>query len=70
MQREGVIEAGDAVELAGRGHRGVAVKPLFEAWMRRGGKDAARILERALEVPELSPEWRAQIEQRLGRAPA
>jgi len=66
--REGVIEAGDAVELVARGHRGVAVKPLFEAYMKRGGADAARILERALEVPELSPEWRAQIEKRLGRA--
>jgi len=68
--REGVIEAGDAVQLIARGHGGVAVKPLFEAYMRRGDADAAHILERALEVPELSPEWRAQIEKRLGRAPA
>lgn len=68
--RTGVIEAGDAVELVGRGDRRVAVRPLFEAYMKRGGADAARILERALEVPELSPEWRAQIEKRLGRAPA
>jgi MOSC domain-containing protein YiiM len=67
--RTGVIEAGDAVELVGRGYPRVAVKPLFEARMRRGGEDAARILEQALEVPELSAEWRAQIEKRLGRAP-
>lgn len=65
--REGVIEAGDAVEVVERGYRKVAIKPLFEAYMNRGGKDASRILLRALEVPELSPEWRAQIEQRLAR---
>jgi len=67
--RTGVIEAGDAVELVGRGYRRVAVRPLFEAWMRSGGEDAARTLEQALEVPELSPAWRARIEKRLGRAP-
>ena len=65
--REGVIEAGDAVEVVERGYRKVAIKPLFEAYMKRGGKDAERILLRALEVPELSAEWRAQIEKRLAR---
>ena len=66
--REGVIEAGNAVEVVERGQHSVAVKPLFEAYMNRSGKDAARILQRALQVPELSSEWRAQIEQRLDRA--
>jgi len=68
--RAGVIEAGDAVEVVEHGYRKVAIKPLFEAYMGRGGKDAARILLRALEVPELSPEWRAQIEKRLARSQA
>ena len=68
--REGVIETGDAVEVVASGLGKIAVKPLFEAYMGRGGAQAARILERALEVPELSSAWRAQIEQRLGRAPA
>lgn len=67
--REGEIEAGDAVEVVERGQGRVAIKPLFEAYMRPGSKDAARILRRALEVPELSPEWREQIEKRLERAP-
>lgn len=70
VEREGVLQAGDAVDVIARGNPRVAVKPLFEAYMNRGGADAARILERALDVPELSPEWRAQIEKRLGRAPA
>lgn len=65
--REGVIEAGDAVDVIEAGYREVAIKPLFEAYMNRGGKEAASILRRALEVPELSPEWRAQIEKRLER---
>ena len=65
--REGVIQAGDAVELVERGYRKVAIKPLFEAYMNRGEPNAARILRRALEVPELSAEWRAQIEKRLAR---
>jgi MOSC domain-containing protein YiiM len=65
--REGVIQAGDAVELVERGYRKVAIKPLFEAYMNRGAPNAARILQRALEVPELSAEWRAQIEKRLAR---
>jgi MOSC domain-containing protein YiiM len=66
--REGAIEAGDTVEVAGRGYANVAIKPLFEAYMNRGDKVAARAtLVRALEVPELSPEWRAQIEKRLAR---
>jgi MOSC domain-containing protein YiiM len=65
--RGGVIEAGDAVEVVETGYRKVAIKPLFEAYMRRGDKDASRILLRALEVPELSPEWRVQIEKRLKR---
>lgn len=66
--REGVIAAGDAVDVVEPGYRKVAIKPLFEAWMNRGGKDASRLLRRALEVPELSPEWRVQIEQRLARS--
>ena len=65
--REGVVEAGDSVELVESGYRKVPIKPLFEAYMRRGDRNAARILQRALEVPELSSEWRAQIEQRLAR---
>ena len=66
--REGVVETGDAVDVVERGYGGVAIKPLFEAYMGRVGKDASRTLTRALEVPDLSPEWRAQIIKRLERA--
>ena len=64
--REGVIEAGDTVDVVARGYGRVAIRTLFEAYLRRRDKEASRTLAQALEVPELSPEWRAQINKRLG----
>jgi len=64
--REGVIEAGDEVKVLERGHAGISVKALFGAWLKPAGTDAARILRRALEVPELAAAWRGQIEKKLG----
>ncbi len=65
--REGTVEAGDAVEVVKRGYGKLPVRTLFVAYLKAGDDDAARILARALEVPELSPAWRAQITQRLER---
>jgi MOSC domain-containing protein YiiM len=65
--REGVLEAGDAVEVEERGHSQVTIKSLFEAWMKPEDTSSARILAQALEAPDLSPEWRAHIERRLRR---
>jgi MOSC domain-containing protein YiiM len=65
--REGAVEAGDAVDIVKRGYGNVAIKPLFEAYLSRGDEEASRTLARALEIPELSPEWRAQIQRRLER---
>lgn len=64
---EGSIEAGDAVDLVKRGYGKLPVRTLFVAYLKAGEGDAARILARALEVPELSPEWRANITKRLER---
>lgn len=63
--REGVVEAGDSVDVPERGRAQVPVRTLFEAYLKPRGKDAFRTLERALDVPELSPEWRTQIMKRL-----
>ena len=63
--RGGIIEAGDRVDLVERGHGQVAIRTLFEAYMGRTGMDAAKTLWQAIEVPELSPEWRASITKRL-----
>lgn len=65
--REGVIEAGDTLEVIGRGRGRVAIGPLFAAYRRPRDAEAAALLERALEVPELSDEWRTEIRQRLAR---
>lgn len=61
----GCMEAGDSTELLERGRGQVAIRTLFEAYMRPKGKDAEKTLLQALEVPELSPEWRASITKRL-----
>jgi MOSC domain-containing protein YiiM len=64
--REGVFEAGDTLEVVARGRGSIAVGPLFAAYRRPRDEDAAALLRRALDVPELSAEWRAHIRQRLG----
>lgn len=64
--REGEIQAGDTVDVVERGRGLVAIKALFEAYLRPQEKESARTLMRVLEVPELSPEWRAHITKRIG----
>ena len=63
--REGLIEVGDTVNVVERGYGNVAIRTLFEAYLKAGDGDASLTLVRALEVPELSPEWRAHINKRL-----
>ncbi|HEX9876357.1 MAG TPA: MOSC domain-containing protein, partial [Gammaproteobacteria bacterium] len=63
--RTGVIEAGDTVDVIGRGRGRVAVRTLFEAYVRPGRENMAQTLIQALEVPELSPEWHTHITERL-----
>ncbi|MBI3370795.1 MAG: MOSC domain-containing protein [Betaproteobacteria bacterium] len=64
--REGVLQAGDDVEVTQRGHGEVRIDQLYEALIRPKGKDVTAVLARALEVAELSPEWRVAIHERLG----
>jgi MOSC domain-containing protein YiiM len=63
--RTGVIEAGDTVDVIGRGRGRVAVRTLFEAYVRPGRENMAQTLIQALEVPELSPVWLTHIAERL-----
>ena len=62
---EGTVEAGDRIEIVRQGERAILVRALFEAFFQPRSNEAARILELALEVPELSEEWRQKIERRL-----
>jgi len=63
--REGLIEVGDTVNVVERGYGNVAIRTIFKAYLKAGDGDASLTLVRALEVPELSPEWRAHINKRL-----
>lgn len=65
--REGSVAAGDTVERVARGHGALPVRRLFEAFFQPNDSAALDLLSRALEVPELSDEWRGHIEQRLHR---
>lgn len=62
--REGLIEAGDAVEVTGHSGNGVTVRGLFEAFYDYDAARSQPMFESALQVPELSPEWRKKIEAR------
>jgi MOSC domain-containing protein YiiM len=66
--REGTIEAGNTVDLVVRGQGRLSIRTLFDAYLKPGDPDALRILSRALEIPELSTQWRAHITARLARS--
>ncbi|HEU4670355.1 MAG TPA: MOSC domain-containing protein [Dyella sp.] len=63
----GVLRAGERVERIACGRGGVAIRPLFAAWLRPNDTGSRAWLERALQVPELSRAWRESLEQRLAR---
>jgi len=63
--REGEIKSEDTVHVLEHGRGRVAIKALFEAYLKPREGNAVATLRKALEVPELSPEWRAHISKRL-----
>ena len=63
--REGLLEAGDAVEVVALGKGSIAIRSLFEAYFKPDHPAARALLTRALEVPELSAEWHGHITRRL-----
>ena len=67
VEREGALQAGDAVERVERGKGEVTIRSLFEAYLNPSERISAEVFARALEVPELAPRWREKLEQRLGR---
>lgn len=64
---EGTLQAGDRVEVVAHGQGGLAIRDLFRAFFRASDPDAQALLAQALDVPELSDEWRGHIRQRLDR---
>lgn len=65
--RGGFVQVGDDVEVTRRGRGEVRIDQLYEALIRPKGKDVTAVLARALEVAELSPEWRTAIRERLDK---
>lgn len=64
---EGTLQAGDRVDRVAHGRGALSIRDLFRAFFRANDPDAQALLAKALDVPELSDEWRAHIRQRLDR---
>lgn len=67
--QEGTVQAGDTAQVVARGHGRVSIRALFDAYLKPDDRDARKLLAQALELPELSAEWRGHIGQRLARRP-
>jgi MOSC domain-containing protein YiiM len=63
--QEGYIQAGDVIKIIKRDYNQISVKDLFEAFYISKKKRALTILRISMEVNDLSPSWRTQIEKRL-----
>lgn len=61
----GVVEAGDAVEKIQAGEGGLSVRDLFCAYSRPRSREACDILEHALTLADLDPDFIPRINQRL-----
>ncbi len=65
--REGTIRSGDTIEVIAEGKSQLSIRSIFDAYLKPNDRAALRLLAAALEVPELSAEWRGHISQRLAR---
>lgn len=67
--REGTLAAGDVVRVQTRSEHRLSIERLFDAYLKPNDAEALALLERALAIPELSPEWHAHISHRLAQRP-
>jgi len=65
---EGTVEAGDEIEILQRGSGDISAKKLFEAFFQPRAQNSNDVLRKALDIPELSMEWRQKISRRLERS--
>ncbi len=61
----GVVEAGDKVEKIQAGEGGLSVRDMYNAYSRPRSRKACEILEHALTLPDLDPDFIPRINQRL-----
>ena len=65
VAKEGMVRAGDAIELLSRDPARVRVAEVFHVYMSK--QDDAELLRRIAQVEALSPVWREFVRERLGR---
>ena len=61
----GDVSVGDRFELIQRQQNSLSIQALFNAYFHLDKAEATPLLEQALQVESLSPEWRAQLEKYL-----
>ena len=61
----GVVEAGDRVEKIQAGEGGLSVREIFNAYSRPSSREAGEILEHALTLADLDPDFIPRINKRL-----
>lgn len=65
--KEGYIQAGDDVSVINHENIKISIKDLFEAFYLVKGRVGIDILQKSLQLSDLSPSWRKQIKERLGK---
>jgi len=61
----GVVEAGDSVEIIQAGEGGLSVTDMFKAYSSPRSREACDLLEHALTLPDLDPDFIPRINKRL-----
>lgn len=64
---EGLIKAGDKLELVASEPSKIAVKSLFRAYFDKDYRQALEILKTAVNLPQLAEEWREILPKRIAK---
>jgi MOSC domain-containing protein YiiM len=61
----GVVKAGDPVEIIQTGEGGLSIRDMYKAYTKPRTREACDILEHALTLPDLDPDFIPRINKRL-----
>lgn len=61
----GIAKTGDVVSIENKATHGISVKTLFQAYFDREFVGFEKILQEALLLEELAPEWKAKLSKKL-----
>lgn len=62
---EGYVEEGNAVNIVEKGKFQLSIKSLFRSYFDKTYEKSRNVMEKALLISELSPEWKEKISARL-----